>query len=195
MGVALAPLMIASTIAGVAGAGVSAYGAYESGQATAASDSYQAQVAENNATLAKQQGKLDIQSGEIAAVDQGLKTKATIGSQKAQQGASGIDVNSGSAADVRAGTAQMGMVDVSTIRSNAAKKAYADEVTANSDTAQGQLDTMGASSASTAGEIGAAGTLLTGASTVGANYAKLQNVVGASSAAPTMGLSGIGAVS
>lgn len=195
MGVALAPLMIASTVAGIAGAGVSAYGQYEQGQSTAASDSYQAQVAANNATLAKQQGKLDIQSGEIAAVDQGLKTKAKIGSEKASQGASGIAVNSGSAADLRAGTAMVGTVDVSTIRSNAVKKAYADEVTANSDTAQGQLDTMGASSAETAGDIGAAGTLLTGASTVGSNYAKLQNMTGSGGAPATQGLAGIGAIS
>jgi hypothetical protein len=173
---------ISLAVIGAVGAATTAYGSYESGQATAASDSYQAQVAENNATLAKQQSKLDIQSGEIAAVDQGLKTKATIGSQKAQQGASGIDVNSGSAADVRAGTSEMGMVDVSTIRSNAAKKAYADEVTANSDTAQGQLDTMGASSAETGADIGAAGTLLSGASTVGSNYVKLQNAIGSGNA-------------
>lgn len=163
-------------VIGAVGAATSAFGSYESGQATAAADSYQAQVAANNAKLAQQQGKLDIQSGEIAAVDQGLKTKAKVGSEKASQGASGIDVNSGSAVDVRAGTAQTGMVDALTIRSGAAKKAYADEVQANSDTAQGALDTMGASQAETAGDLGAAGTLLSGASTVGNNYAKLQNM-------------------
>lgn len=179
MGVALAALPAIAAVAGIAGAGVSAYGAYESGQATAASDAYQAQVAANNAALAKQQGKLDIQSGEIQAVDSGLKTKAAVGTEKAQQGASGLDVNSGSAVDVRAGTASTGMLDALTIRSNSAKKAYADEVTANSDTAQGQLDTMGATQAETAGDIGAAGTLLTGASTVGGNYAKFQNSFGA----------------
>jgi hypothetical protein len=172
---------VSLAVIGLAGAATSAVGGIEAGQATAASDSYQAQVAANNATLAKQQGKLDIQSGEIAAVDQGLKTKAKIGTEKASQGASGIDVNSGSAADVRAGTAMVGTVDVSTIRSNAVKKAYSDEVQANSDTAQGQLDTMGASAAETGADIGAAGTLLTGASTVGANYAKLQNMTSGTS--------------
>jgi len=172
MGIALAG-------AGLAGAAVSAFGAYESGQSTAAADAYQAQVATNNAALAQQQSKLDIQSGEIAAVDQGLKTKATIGTEKAQQGASGIDVNSGSAADVRAGTDAMGMVDVSTIRSNAVKKAYSDEVTSQSDTTQGVLDTYAGQSAETGADLGAAGTLLSGASTVGANYLKLQNSTGA----------------
>jgi hypothetical protein len=195
MGVALAALPAIAAVAGIAGAGVSAYGAYETGQATSASDAYQAQVAANNAALAKQQSKLDIQSGEIQAVDQGLKTKATVGQEKAAQGASGIDPNAGSAVDVRAGTAEMGMVDSLTVRSNAVKKAYGDEVTAASDTAQGQLDTMGATQAETAGDIGAAGTLLSGASTVGSNYAKFQNSFGTNGAAPTQGLAGIGAIS
>lgn len=178
MGVALAALPAISAVAGLAGAGISAAGAYEQGQAASESYSYQSQVAANNAKLAQQQGKLDIQSGEIAAVDQGLKTRAKVGSEKAQQGASGIDVNTGSAADVRAGTASMGMLDVSTIRSNAAKKAYADEVQANSDTAQGQLDTFAGEQAETGADIGAAGTLLSGVSTVGGNYAKFQNSFG-----------------
>ena len=196
MGVALAALPAISAVAGLAGAGISAAGAYSSGQATAASDAYQAQVAANNAALARQQGKLDIQSGEIAAVNQGLKTRATVGEQKAMQGASGIDVNTGSAAAVRAGTGEMGMLDALTIRSNAVKKAYADEVQANSDTAQGQMDIAAGENAKTAGDLGAAGALINGAATVGGNYAKFQTGFGGSGggAAPTMGLNGLPAV-
>ena len=160
---------------------------WNSGSATAASEAYQAQVAANNAKIAQQQSKLDIQSGEIAAVDQGLKTKTAVGQEKAAQGASGLDVNTGSAADVRAGTAETGLVDVSTIRSNASKKAYEDEVTATSDTAQSQLDTFAGAQATEGADIGAAGTLLSGASTVGANYLKLQNSTGASSPASGIG--------
>jgi hypothetical protein len=169
---------VSLAVIGGIGAATSAAGTLATGSATAKSDAYQAQVAANNAVLAKQQSKLDIQSGEIAAVDHGLKTKAAVGTEKAQQGASGIDVNTGSTADVRAGTVQTGMLDALTIRSNAAKKAYADEVQANSDTAQSQLDTFAGESAQTGADIGAAGTLLSGASTVGSNYLKLQNVAG-----------------
>jgi hypothetical protein len=172
--------------AGPAGTAVSAIGSLVTGSSTAAADAYQAQVAANNAKLSQQQGTLDIQSGEIAAVNQGLKTKAAVGSEKAQQGASGIDVDSGSAADVQAGTAQTGMVDALTIRSNAAKKAYSDEVSAQSDTEQGVLDTFAGQSAQTGSEIGAAGTLLSGASTVGSNFLKLQNTTGGSS--PSSGI-------
>jgi hypothetical protein len=167
---------VSLAVIGGIGAATSAAGTLATGSATAASDAYQAQVAANNAVLAKQQSKLDIESGEVAAVNQGLKTRAKVGSEKAQQGASGIDPNTGSAVDVTAGTAQLGMLDALTIRSNSAKKAYADEVQANSDTAQSQLDTFAGETAQTGAEIGAAGTLLSGASTVGANYAKLKNL-------------------
>jgi hypothetical protein len=183
---------VSLAVIGLAGAATSAAGTLATGSATAAADAYQAQVAANNAKLAQQQSKLDIQSGEISAVNQGLKTKATVGSEKAQQGASGIDPNTGSAVAVRSGTSEMGMIDALTIRSDAAKKAYADEVTAQSDTEQGVLDTYAGQSAETGSEIGAAGSLLSGAATVGNNYIKLQN---ATTASPTMGLAGIGAIS
>jgi hypothetical protein len=178
MGIAASALGGPLAMAGLAGSAISAVGTLFSGSSTAAADAYQAQVAANNAKIATQQSKLDIQAGEIQTVNQGLKTKAAVGQEKAAQGASGIDVNSGSAADVRAGTAQLGTLNELTTRSDAAKKAYSDEVTAESDTAQGQLDTFAGQSATTGSEIGAAGTLLSGASTVGANYAKLQNTTG-----------------
>jgi hypothetical protein len=178
---------ISLAVIGAVGAATTAAGTLESGSATAASDAYQAQVAANNAKLATQQSKLDIQSGEIAAVNQGLKTKAAVGQEKAAQGASGIDPNTGSAVDVRAGTEEMGLTDSLTIRSNAAKKSYEDEVTAASDTAQGQLDTFAGAQATEGADIGAAGTLLSGASTVGANYLKLQN-----SSTPSSPAAGIG---
>lgn len=160
--------------AGVAGGAVSAVGQYQSGQATQAADAYKSQVALNNADIAKRNATMDIQSGEVAAVNQGLKTRSKVGFEKAQQGASGIDVNTGSAPAVRAGTEQVGMLDALTTRSNAAKKAYGSQVEAVSDTAQSQLDTMAGDQAATAGEIGAAGTMLSTASTVVGNYANYQ---------------------
>src|SRR5947209_1984568 len=99
------PLTIAagvSAVAGLAGAGISAYGAYEQGQATKNAALYQSQVAQNNAKIAKQNADWDIEAGEIAAANRGQQVRAAVGSQKASQGASGVDVNTGSAADVRA---------------------------------------------------------------------------------------------
>jgi hypothetical protein len=165
-------------IAGGVGTAIQAFGALQSGFATSAADAYKAQVAANNAAIARMKSKMDIQSGEVAAVNRGLQTRAKVGSEKAQQGAAGVDVNTGSAVDLRAGTTELGMLDSLTIRSNAAKKAWSDEVEATSDTAQSQLDTMAGQQAETAGEIGAAGSLLSGASTVGGNYAAWQTKYG-----------------
>jgi hypothetical protein len=84
----------------------------------------------------------------------------------------------------------MGMVASLTTRSNSAKKAYADEVQANSDTAQSTLDTFAGEQATTGSEIGAAGTLLSGASTVGTNYLKFQNQFAPSGSGPGLSLTG-----
>lgn len=175
MGVALAPLALA---AGIAGTGISAYGALQSGAAGARAASYQAAVAANNSEIARRNAVMDIQAGETAAVNKGLQTRAKVGAEKVAQGAGGIDVNTGSAADVRAGTAEIGMLDALTLRSDAAKRAYSQQVAATSFDAQGQLDTMKADQSQTAGMIGAAGTLLSGASTVGRDFAKFQGKFG-----------------
>ncbi len=178
MGISLGALGLVSTIAGAAGAGVSAFGKYEEGQATKEAMAYRATVAANNAAIASRDARLDIQAGEVAATNKGLQTRAKVGSQLATQGASGVDVNSGSAPTVRAATAEYGMLDALTIRSNSEKQAYAKEVEATSDTAQSQLDTMAGEEAGKAGALGAAGTLLSGASTVGLNFARWQKEFG-----------------
>lgn len=169
---------VSLAVVGAAGAGLNAYGSYESGQSQAAAASYQAQIAANNAITAQQNAKWDIQSGDIAATNEELKTRAQIGTAKANQGASGIDVNTGSSADVRSGMAETGTANALTQRSDAAKKAYSAQVEAVSDTAQSKLDTMQATQAQEAGEIGGLGSLLSGASTVGGNYAKWKNSAG-----------------
>lgn len=158
--------------------GAQVAGGYAKSEALA----YQSQVAANNAKIAQQDATLDIQAGEVAAVNRGLKTRAMVGQQKAAQGASGIDVNSGSAVDVRAGTEELGMLDALTIRSDAAKKAYAREVQATSDTAQSQMLTAESENAKTQGWLNGAGSLLSSASSVGGSWAKYQTLYGGTSA-------------
>lgn len=165
-----------SAVAGLAGGGIAAYGAYEKGQADSATSTYQAQVARNNSETAKRNADFEIESGEISSANKGLQTRAAVGTEKAQQGASGVDLTSGSAPDVRAGTQQMGLLDAITIRSNSARRAYGFQVAASSDEAQGKLLDTQAKQQKTAGILTAAGTLLSTASTVGGNYAKWQNV-------------------
>lgn len=178
MGFDPASLAVMSLVAGAAGTGVSAVGAVESGYAKSEAASYRSQVAANNAKLAQDDATREMQAGDVAAFNRGLKTRAQIGSQKAAQGASGIDVNSGSAVDVRAGTEELGMLDALTIRSDAAKRAYARQVEATSYTAQSQLEQAESEQDVTAGWMSGGGTLLSGASSVGGNWAKYQTLYG-----------------
>jgi hypothetical protein len=165
---------IGSMAATAAGGGIKAFGSYEGGQATQAQMAYQAQVAANNAIIAKQNAQLDIQAGEAAANDRGMKTRAQIGSAVAQTAAGGVATHVGSAAQTEGGLRGLGMLDSLRIRSNASRQAYADEVQANNFTAQGQLDTMEGKQAAEGGDLGAIGSLLSSAGTVGSQYTQYQ---------------------
>lgn len=172
MGVDPASLALAGMGASALGGGIKAFGSYEGGQATQAQMAYQAQVAANNAIIAKRNAQLDIQAGEAAANDRGMKTRAQVGSAVAQTAAGGVATGVGSAAQVVAGTKEVGMLDSLRIRSNASRQANADLVQANNYTAQGQLDTMEGKQAAEGGDLGAIGSLLSSAGTVGGQYAQ-----------------------
>jgi hypothetical protein len=159
---------------GLAGASLSAYGAHEGGQAQAAAANYQAQVAANNAQIARWNAQMSAASGAAKEAAIGMKTANTAGTAKAAQGASGIDVNTGSAANVRQAIAKLGATDIGTQRSNTAKEVYGYEIAATSETAQSQLLEMEASQAKQAGDISALGTFLTGASSVAAKWYPMQ---------------------
>jgi hypothetical protein len=167
------PTVMAATA--VAGAGVSAYGSYSGGMAKAEQAAYQAQVAANNAAIARQNADLETKSGEIAAANYGMKTRAEVGKTLATQGASGVEVNTGSSVGVRAAESELGMLDALTIRSNAARKAYGYQVQATGDVAEGQLLTTEAEQAKQAAPIGALGSFLGSVSSTGIKYSNLGN--------------------
>jgi hypothetical protein len=159
---------------GIAGAGVQAFGAYETGQATAAAANYQAQVAQNNAKIAAMNARQEAAAGKTRESALGMKIAQSAGGLKANLGASGINVNTGSAAAAQEGVAKVGAMDIGTERSNTAKAVYGYEVQRESDLAQAQLLQMEGSQAAEAGDIGALGTFLSGASSVGSKYATMQ---------------------
>lgn len=165
---------VSMAVIGIAGAATSAYGTYEKGQAEGANADYQSQVAANNAMIARQNVQMTEAAGASKEAAQGMKTRAAVGTIKTAQGASGVDVNSGSALDVRGAAAKLGALDALTIRSNTAREAYGYEVQATSSEAESKLLTSEGEQARTAGEIGALGTFLSGASSVGGKYKALQ---------------------
>jgi hypothetical protein len=174
MGDPITWLAIGSAAAGLAGAGVSASGTMQGASANKQNLFYQAQVAQNNAKVQQQNATQEMQTGEVQAGNQGLKTAEQVGATKAGQGASGVDVNSKSSTEVRAGEAELGAVDQGTVISNAARRAYGFQVGAASDLAQAQLDIQGGKQAAAAGPVSAMGSLLSGASSVGRAYAPWQ---------------------
>jgi hypothetical protein len=170
MGAAFAPALLGM---GLVGSAISAIGTYSSMEANAANAAYQAQVAQNNAAIARTNAGLDFAAGDVQSANAEMKTRATVGATKAQEGASGVAVGGGSFSKVRASESELGMLNALTIRSNAAKQGYAQEVAATSEEAQAGLYTMESKEASTAAPFMATGALLSSASTVGLGYARL----------------------
>jgi hypothetical protein len=144
-----------STAAGTAGG----IGGFMQGQ-------YQSAVYANNAKIASQQQQNALAAGQNAESEQRIKTGELIGLQKASQGANNIDVNSGSAVDVRNSTALQGESDALAVRYNAAQQAFGYQVTAASDVAQSRM-AGAAGDLSLISGIGKAGsTFISGASSL-----------------------------
>ncbi len=152
------------------GTAISAGGAVYSGVASANSANYQGAVARNNAIIAGQNADYAVASGLQKAETQGLKGAAIGGKIKAGQAANGVDVNSGSAVDVQAGSREAGELDSETVLNNAQLAAYGYRSQQTGYTAQSGLDTMEASADETSGFLKGGGGLLSGASSVPAAF-------------------------
>lgn len=141
-----------------AGAVVGAYASIKSGQAASAAADYNAKIATQNAEAMRQQG---IQAQAAQRRDMGLK----LGTLAANTGASGVDSTTGSPLDVLSSSIQQGTLDNLNIKYNYQMKAMGYQ---NS----GTLDSAQSKSASTAGYLGAAGSLLGGAVQAGSIYSQ-----------------------
>ena len=128
------------------------YGAYSGGQV-------QQQGAYYNAGVMQQRGQIAIaQAGERAAIQQTI-TGRSLGEQKAQAGASGVDANQGSPLAVMADTASQGELQRQLLLYQGQMENFADQQ-------QAQLDIASGNAAATAGTNSAVGTLLTGGAKV-----------------------------
>lgn len=154
------------------GAGVKAYGNIQEGQAKNAQAQFQAGIAEHNRTLSFQNADYARNVGEVDAQTSGLKTGQIIGQQKAGQGASGLDVNFGSATQVRESQHEIGWHDQQVIRSDAARKAYAYEQEGVTQGMQADLYRRAGADAEAAGQIGAVSSILGGLSSTADKWAK-----------------------
>ena len=158
---------------GAAGIGASIFGTLlgaagqkEAGQAQTQQYNYQAGIAALNSQIATQNANYASQQGELTAEKVGLKDRATAGQIVASQGASGVDVNSGSAKSVQESQHTVSTMDLDTIRMNATKTAYDFETQANQFKAQAFMDVAGSQNVQKATSTNVATSLVGGAGSV-----------------------------
>jgi len=123
-------------------------------------EAYQQAVSLMNRDIAKQNAIWSLRTGDIKAEEAGMQARFELGAAKASQGASGIDINSGSSVHVRESMIEIGAYNQALIRADAAKTAYGHEVEASQAEAQAavhsmmsDLDKMNAINATTAAGI------------------------------------------
>jgi hypothetical protein len=160
LGVAAAAAAANAGAIGLIGTGLSAASSIAGGMQQAQSAKYNAQIQSNNAQIAQQNATFAGEEGAANAGAEQQKTRAQVGGIKAAQAANNVDVNSGSAVDVRSSAAELGELNAITIRSNAARTAYGYQTAAASDTAQAALDKQQAQYDTEAGVVKAGTTLL-----------------------------------
>lgn len=153
---------IATTALLIGGAGVSAYGQYQQGQAAKDAAEYQAAVSRNNAIMEDRRAQQELEAGDREAIQRRRAIAQLIGQQRANVGASGVEA-SGSPLEVIADTAEQGTLDMATIRYNAELRAQDRRFSAQNLRAQSVLQEFEGRSAARAGQIGAFGTILGGA--------------------------------
>ena len=154
--------MAASGAQGILGAIGSVMGADAKSQAY----KYQSSMAWYNAAIAKQNQKYAFDVGEQQAERQGIAGAAQAGQIKAAQGASGVDVNTGSAKQVQDSQHLVSQMDLNTIREKAAKTAYDFSVRAVNYENQAKGYDIAAKNAQTEGKIGMVSSLIGAAGSV-----------------------------
>jgi hypothetical protein len=144
----------------LAGGILGAVGAEKTGAAQQQMYNYQAGVAKINSQIDLQNADYARNQGEIQATQFGLKEAQQEANIKVAQSASNLDVNSGSAVDVQRSQRTLGQMDLTQIRSNAAKVAYDFDVKSTMDLNQSTLDVMAGANAKTAGDINAMSSII-----------------------------------
>lgn len=114
------------------------------GNAAITQGNYEANLYNQNATLADQQAADAIARGQVAEGRQRNAGKSFIGQQRTGFAGQGVDVTSGSASAVQGEAQAMSALDALTIRNNAAREAFGYKVQALNDRGNAQLALMGA---------------------------------------------------
>lgn len=156
--------------AAIGGSILSASGEKQKAAATSQMYTYQAGIADLNRRIALGNRDYSLYAGDEEAKRFGMKSRQVAGSIVAKQAASGVDVRSGSSVDVQKSQKQVSDLDMATIRNNAARKAYGYQLEADTATMQTSMYQAASSNSLEAGNIAAAGSLISGASSVSSKW-------------------------
>lgn len=159
----------------LAGGMMSAFGASDKAKSESQMYGYNAHVARLNAQIDKQNADYASNVGEDKAYVEGLKGAQTLGAIKVSQGASGLDVNSGSNKDVQTSQGIINKINTDTIRSNAAKTAYDYQVKAGQEKDQAAVYDKAGANATRAGMINVASSLVSTAGSVSSKWLQGQS--------------------
>lgn len=165
----LTAVAIGGTIAGGIVGGI---GAEQSAGAQAAASQYKAGVALLNAQINKQNAAWAESAGETQAEISGMKSGQQIAETKVQQAASGLDVNTGTVAQVRSDQTNIAEFEQNTIRWNAAKEAYGYETKAAMDVGEAGLDQVAADDEKEAGQIGMISSFINAGTSVASKWSQ-----------------------
>ncbi len=155
-----APLGILGLASTIGGGILQAQGASAAGGAQEKQNYYQAGVAELNSQIAKQNADFAMNQGEQQAQKFGMAAGEREGQIVASQADSGTDVNTGSNRDVQKSQHFVDLMDLTQIRSNAAKVAYDYDVQSVNFDKQAQLYKMAGKDAAAAGGIKAEASII-----------------------------------
>ncbi len=120
------------------------YTSYTKSQALKAQGKYTQQMDEANARIADLNATDSINRGNVKADQTFQKGTDIQGSQRAGFAGQGVDVNSGTAADLQDETGKNATLDAMTVRSNAWREAWGFKTNAIDDRAKGRLARLGA---------------------------------------------------
>lgn len=161
--------LIGSLASGVLGA----VGAQQQARAQADAAEYQAQVARNNAIIEQQKAAAERQKGAVDAQQQDFQSRQLMGKQLAGMAASGVDVESGTATNIRQSQAELSRLDTLTTAANAERRAWGYDVAATNQQAQAGLYQMQARDARRAGSLAAFSSILGGITSFGSRWASM----------------------
>lgn len=168
------PLGSASLIGMGIGAIGSAIGTYQQTKSARSQLRYQAAMAEINARMAERSAQQAMQQGQQQVAATTMKYGALKSSQRAAMAANGVDLGTGSAAELQASTDILKDIDKHTIESNAISSAFGYRTQGTGYLNQARMDRASASSMSPV----SAGfsTLLGSATKVASSWYMLDNV-------------------